>query len=86
MWVSCSTCGERSRPRPDVSIDIRGRMFAREALYIPAHWHKQVHFFGGAGAGTRCKCLNGAVDFWYRPLTTDKQSAVAAAKSLKEEL
>lgn len=57
-----------------------------EALYIPAHWHKQVHFFGGAGAGTRCKCLNGAVDFWYRPLTTDKQSAVAAAKSLKEEL
>lgn len=58
---------------------------AGDALFLPAFWHRQVHFFGGAdaiGSGGRCKCINTGVDFWFRPLHSDQTAAEAAYSSI----
>lgn len=55
---------------------------AGDAIFLPAYWHHQVGSLGGKDGGRSCKCVNVAVNFWYRPLYTDEKAAEAAAASL----
>jgi len=55
---------------------------AGDALFLPAYWHHAVGLLSGKEGGANCKCVNVAVNYWYRPLYTDEKAAEAAAASL----